>query len=867
MNAPALELEDLLAAHLAGEGVEVPAELRSEFDRALAGHQALAGLFQETVLTDEHAAADREPPALSTDYQIEREIGRGGMGVVYLVHQKSLGRRVALKVLRPGERTFGPLVRRFLDEARHLARLRHPNIVSIHEIGDAAGEPYFTMDYVDGEPLSTVLRRGPLPPTQAIEVLKQIAAAVQHAHRQGIIHRDLKPSNVLLDGTGHVFVTDFGLARDLTQSAKLTMSGELLGTPQYMAPEQARGDAALIGEATDIHALGMILYEMLTGQTPYGSTSAADTLVRLLHEEPKPLRALDDRIPRDLETICLKMLGKHPSARYANVSALLEDLRRYEAGEPLLARRPSRVLRAVRWCRRHWKSAALIAATAAVVLMLASRMFDKSYAELVAWGDEEVASGRPEIAAQVYLRAWNRASEPQRHELTDRVVRLCRSLDDPKAAVDLALKIVELAPDADFGRHDYLVAQALVTRVRSQSPEGHLNVFQTTPQPELRIVQKRLERALAGNLSAEQRAEADQTLAAVNLALSQDKPWSRLTPEFLHKLPTGSAAELRLLIDDATQPLWNRGKAAFALGKQHEEARDREAALAAYRQAYELIRSVYPMYGGVKVVTGPKPSRADAPDAEECRLVRDLVAALRRLSPEALPEPRGGLQFSVEGFSLPTTIGVELTIQLCDPAIDDPHQGLPYNLPRLAPLRQDRPVTVEVLDGVYRLDLRGHHSRWDQSAERTARLLQVDVDGWPKQVEIRGGLVQLPPVRLRLAQEIQLTKPESGASVDLRNAELRWTPIPNADHYMVHLLYTAETPTPTTFFFLSMKVSEPQLGFTKLLDHERRQLRKNYLPGRTGGWRVDAYDADGRRIGLSLDEQRFLVVHGLDDGP
>src|SRR5262249_13171124 len=193
------------------------------------------------------------------DYEMVRGLGRGGMGVVYLANQKSLGRPVAVKVLRPGEATYGPLVKRFLDEARHLAHLRHPNIVSIHEIGQAGTEPYFTMDFVAGEPLSARLSANTggdgaaharRPPSQALARLRQAAAGVQHAHAHGIIHRDLKPANILVDASGHAYVTDFGLARDTAQDSNLTRSGEVMGTPSYMAPEQARGQKELIGEAT-----------------------------------------------------------------------------------------------------------------------------------------------------------------------------------------------------------------------------------------------------------------------------------------------------------------------------------------------------------------------------------------------------------------------------------------------------------------------------------------------------------------------------------------------------------------------------------------------------------------------------------------
>ena len=259
MTTP-ITIEDLVEAHLAGERSDVPPELQDEFQRVLAGHEALNFALGETILLSDEACVNRAPPELSGDYEIVREIGAGGMGVVYLARQKSLGRDVAVKVLRPGERVFGPLVQRFLHEAQHLARLRHPNIVSVHEVGEAAGEPYFTMDFVDGESLAAVMARGPRSPSQAVEVLKQAATAVQHAHKQGIIHRDLKPGNILIDLVGHVFVTDFGLARDLSNGSDITRSGELLGTPAYMAPEQALGQTGLIGETTDIHALGVLLY-------------------------------------------------------------------------------------------------------------------------------------------------------------------------------------------------------------------------------------------------------------------------------------------------------------------------------------------------------------------------------------------------------------------------------------------------------------------------------------------------------------------------------------------------------------------------------------------------------------------------------
>src|SRR5258708_3819859 len=427
MEAPPHERAALLEQACAGD-----AALRQRVEVLLQAHDNPGSFMEKPVLAKtlitpavDHPV-DRPPPSLPGDYEIVRELGRGGMGVVYLARQKSLGRDVAIKVLRPGETTFGPLVKRFLDEARHLAHLRHPNIVSIHEIGQADSEPYFTMDFVEGQPLSAKLARHEpgseesrtrLPPSQALALLKQAAAGDEHAHAHGIIHRDLKPANILIDASGHAYVTDFGLARDMAHDSNLTRSGEALGTPAYMAPEQARGQKELIGEATDVHALGVILYEMLTGQLPYGGGSPADVIVHLITDEPVPPRKIDPRIPRDLETICLKAMAKTPDRRYASVRAFLEDIRRFESGEPVLARRPGMLFHTRRFVRRHGKLAAAVLLTAGVLLALAPRLFDKSVDELVAWGNEQVASGQQTAALRTYARAYRKASGGERRNI------------------------------------------------------------------------------------------------------------------------------------------------------------------------------------------------------------------------------------------------------------------------------------------------------------------------------------------------------------------------------------------------------------------------------------------------------------------
>jgi predicted Ser/Thr protein kinase len=859
-----MNLEDLIEAHLNGDNPDIPPQQRAEFEQALAGHRALQHALGETILVPDAAPADRPPPVLGEDYEVERELGRGGMGVVYLVRQKSLGRRVAVKVLRPGEQTFGPLVRRFLEEARHLARLRHPNIVSIHEIGQAGDEPYFTMDYVEGEPLSTLLQRGPLPPTQAVALLKQVVAAIQHAHQQGIIHRDLKPSNVLLDAAGHAFVTDFGLARNLNQSGQLTEAGAILGTPQYMAPEQARGQAEWIGEATDIHALGAILYEMLTGRPPYGAGPALDILVRLVNEEPPAPRRLDRRVPRDLETICLKCLQKDPAKRYPAVSALLEDLRRFEIGEPLLARREGIIARVVRWARRRWKLAAVAAATAVLVLAVVPFLFDTSTEQLMAWADRERAAGKPAEAAQMYLKALEKSRGPRRRDLLERIARCCRDLDDPRAAVDLALRVVEEAPDLSFGKHDYLAAQALLARARAQSPSHYLYTGHQAPHPDLLLAEKRLQLFLDGRAGTpDERREAEQTLTALRAGVAAvDRP--EPGPVRVAELPRGTVEELRRLAADESRPWWERGKAALAAAQTLESTGDAAGARTAFRQAYDTIRKVYPLYAGPRYNLDLDVPAARADDPAECRLVRTVLDGLRRLDPEAADPARGGLRFRVEGVTLPASLRLGLAIDLCDPDITAPNAGLPVNLQRVVPLAADQTAWVGVLDGRYRLKVPQVHRQTPLGDDRLAKLLELDLSALPAEVEVHGAPVDLPPIRARLAEEITLLDPGRTAGIDLRKDVFRWKPVPGAASYRLVLYHVYETPTPTHTFVWSPETTAASVCLGTLPPQDQARIRQHLTTGRTAVWQVEAYDAQKRRIGKSLEERPFLIANGLD---
>ncbi len=303
------------------------------------------------------------------DYELLEEIARGGMGVVYRARQSSLKRIVAVKMIRSGEFAGEAEVRRFRAEAEAAANLRHPNIVAIHEIGEHEGRHYFSMDFVAGQNLAQVCGGQPVAARQAAEWLKAIAEAVQFAHQRGVLHRDLKPQNILVDAEGRPHVTDFGLAKDLHADGGVTQTGAVMGSPSYMAPEQARGRNDLVGPASDVYSLGAVLYELLTGRAPFRGASTIETLNRVMTEEPARPGSLNEAAPTDLETICLKCLEKEPARRYPTARALAEDLGHFLAGEPVQARPASAARRAVSWARRH--RTLMTAAASALFLALA----------------------------------------------------------------------------------------------------------------------------------------------------------------------------------------------------------------------------------------------------------------------------------------------------------------------------------------------------------------------------------------------------------------------------------------------------------------------------------------------------------------
>jgi len=323
------------------------------------------------------------------NYELLEEIARGGMGVVYRARQLSLNRMVALKVLLNGPFSSRDFVKRFRKEAEIVARLRHPHIVTIHEIGEHDGHHFISLEFVAGQNFSELARDRPLSAQRAAAYLKTIAEAVEYAHQKGVLHRDLKPSNILLDTFDQPRVTDFGLAKLINQDAQITVTGQVLGTPNYMSPEQASGMSPGGTVASDVYSLGAILYELLTGRPPFQAETIPAVLLQVGSAEPVAPRRLNPDTPADVQTICLKCLQKDPARRYGSAQELADDLGRFVAGQPIQARPVSRLEQAWLWCRRY----PMLAATSsllvlAIVLGLSGIFWQWRAAEAHAQGEQ-----------------------------------------------------------------------------------------------------------------------------------------------------------------------------------------------------------------------------------------------------------------------------------------------------------------------------------------------------------------------------------------------------------------------------------------------------------------------------------------------
>src|SRR6266536_669276 len=362
-------LGDLAGAYVAGGDLSAVASAkaddpgrvddpaRDETDAAAAGH-------------NKKTARAAELLGELGDYELLEEVGRGGQGVVFRARQKSLNRIVALKVIGLGHWASKAHLKRFRLEAEAAAHLEHPGIVPIHEVGERDGSCYFSMKFVEGGQLDEVARREPMPIRRAAELIANVARTVHYAHEHGILHRDIKPGNILLDAKGEPHLTDFGLARLVESESSVTQTLDVMGTPSYMAPEQAVGNNAAVSSATDVYGLGAVLYQLLTGHPPFAGGTTYETIRLLEDTEPGPPRLLNPKVDRDLSTICLKCLEKDPKCRYSSALALAKDLERWLKHEPIQARRIGLFARGGKWVRRNPTSAllagSLVALAAAV---------------------------------------------------------------------------------------------------------------------------------------------------------------------------------------------------------------------------------------------------------------------------------------------------------------------------------------------------------------------------------------------------------------------------------------------------------------------------------------------------------------------
>lgn len=378
-NSPEFDLLESYLARLQAGAAPDRAELLDQHPELVPLLECLEALNRFVPGTS--ATTDREPvdPLAEADatsrggtastlprdfgsYELLEEIGRGGMGVVFRARHKSLGRQVALKMILPGQLASAEHVRRFRAEARLAAKVRHPHVIAIYEVGSLHGQHYFAMELVEGPSLETVIAQRRPAPEATARLLARVARAVGHLHRNGLLHRDLKPSNILLGPDDWPIVTDFGLAKTQAPDETRTATGVIAGTPSYMAPEQAAGDTSCIATHSDIYSLGAILYEMLTGQRPFAHDNPLETLLQVIAGEPEVPRKIDRSIPSALQQICLKCMAKRPDSRYQSADELADDLERVSRGEPIQARPPGPAQRTVRWARRQPALASRLAA-------------------------------------------------------------------------------------------------------------------------------------------------------------------------------------------------------------------------------------------------------------------------------------------------------------------------------------------------------------------------------------------------------------------------------------------------------------------------------------------------------------------------
>lgn len=521
------------------------AELRSREDSTVPPRRVLRPVQpREVDILSDDASSDG---TRFGDYELLEEIARGGMGIVYRARQRGLNRIVALKMILAGRLATDSEVRRFYSEAEAAASLNHAGIVQVYEVGQVGHQHFFSMEFIDGPSLSELIGFGPLEPARAATIMASASEAVAFAHRQGVVHRDIKPGNILLDTHGTPHLTDFGLA-GRTEAQSDSGSGEPFGTVSYMPPEQAAGQTRQTGPRSDVYSLGATLYCLLAGHPPFRSAHTADTLLQVISVDPVPLRRLNPRIPRDLETICLKCLEKQPSRRYASADSLAADLRRFLNNEPILARPTGVLVRFSKWVQRN-PALALLATIllAAIAALFASTLMY----------NQRLAAER-ELAVNSERRTLELLS------LTENLVADIGQRRDAEAAVQLQRLM-------NFGRL-YVTADRL-TRMPGHQAAALRHQFQEEAQwlteqdsPAVRDAIERVQAALAAWDSGAAPMELRQTVT--HLLTTCCKAWRDSLP------PDGvAAARVKRLIAGRAAHLARQLQTAT--GDQARAARDR----------------------------------------------------------------------------------------------------------------------------------------------------------------------------------------------------------------------------------------------------------------------------------------------------
>jgi hypothetical protein len=653
---PARRLEEVLAAYLqaveAGRPPDREELLRLHPDLA----DELAAFFANEAhpaLPPLRAAPVAEPPTgppaaagetvvegrpVAPGYEVLEELTRGGMGVVYRAWDQRLNRVVALKMILAGAHASAEELARFLAEAEAVARLQHPHIVQIFETGRHGGLPYFTLEFVGGGSLADKLRAGPLPPREAARLVKRVAHGMDSAHQQGIVHRDLKPANVLLTEDGTPKVTDFGLARRVEAGGGLTATGAVVGTPSYMAPEQAQGKSKAATAAADVYALGAILYECLTGRPPFQAPTPLETLARVVAEEPMAPRRLQPKVPRDLETICLKCLEKEPQKRYASAGDLAEDLRRFQAGEPIRARRVGVLERAAKWVKR--RPAAVLAVVSAVLSVVLVVLAVKALVNSMKETDQ---------IDRLLLSIGHSYHEPDEEEkrawaeldaLPDdrtRVRFVERGLDAPETAERLTRRIervvrIVIGPDRVRRRQ---VQQLLRERLWDESADLHIHVAcvwlgealgETNPDVFRKVIGVFV-RARGWTTDSQVRLQLANALRALAGRLDAAGV-KKIVPAILEAMGQANDPQVRLELAKTLRALAERLDAA--------------AAEKAMRTVLEAMRADPKTRSGPAWAVGALAGQLDAAAAKEA--VRTGLEAMGRI---ADPNARSGLAWAV----------------------------------------------------------------------------------------------------------------------------------------------------------------------------------------------------------------------------